>query len=132
MSSSFFERGKGFLDKGKCLLGFHQGTWEYRRPSDCAQLMVCQRCTAESSRVEHCWGEWDYRANEACDLVRTCGRCGQTEIAVKHVWGEPRYRSSNACEQVAVCSPVRRAGRPPRPASLRSLALSTRGRLHTG
>lgn len=103
MSSSFFERGKGFLDKGKCLLGFHQGTWEYRRPSDCAQLMVCQRCTAKSSRVEHCWGEWDYQANEACDLVRTCGRCGQTEIAVKHVWGEPRYRSSNACEQVAVC-----------------------------
>ena len=40
MSSSFFERGKGFLDKGKCLLGFHQGTWRYRRPSDCAQLTV--------------------------------------------------------------------------------------------
>ena len=104
MSDSFFERGKGFLDKGKCLLGFHQGTWEYRRQGDCLQFMVCQRCTTECSRVEHGWGDWAYRANEACELVRACARCGQTETAVKHVWDEPRYRSSKACEQVAVCT----------------------------
>ena len=84
MSSSFFERGKGFLDKGRPLLfGFHQGTWEYRRPSDCAQLMVCQRCTANPRG-------WS-----------TAGASGTTRPTRLVIWcalaagaGKPRLRSS--------------------------------------
>jgi hypothetical protein len=103
MSKSYLDRGKDFLDKGKCLLGFHQGTWEYRKSADCTQFKLCERCAVESRRVEHRWDEWDYKAEGTCDLARTCSRCAQTENQLKHIWGEPRYQRADSCEQVAVC-----------------------------
>jgi len=103
MSKSYLDQGRGLLGKGKCLLGFHQGTWEYRISADCTQFRLCERCAVESRRVEHRWDEWGYKAEGTCDLVRACGRCAQTETQLKHVWGEPRYRYADSCEQIAVC-----------------------------
>jgi hypothetical protein len=103
MWKDYLNKGKGFLDKSKCLLGFHQGTWEYRQSTDCTQFMRCERCAVESERVEHRWGEWDYKAEGTCDLVRTCGRCSQTESQLKHVWGEPRHKGADTCDQLVVC-----------------------------
>jgi hypothetical protein len=95
---------KDLLDKSKCLLGFHEGPWQYRRANSCTQVQKCERCGRDTERVEHRWGEWVFEAERRCDLVRACARCAQTEKSLTHSWGEPTYQRADACDRVAICA----------------------------
>src|SRR5258706_2374470 len=95
---------KNLLDKSKCLLGFHEGPWHYRRANSCTQVQKCESCGKDTERVEHRWGEWVYEAERQCDLVRACARCSQTEKSLTHSWGEPTYQRGDACDRVAICA----------------------------
>lgn len=94
---------KGMFDKGKCLVGLHEGEWQYLADGACEQVRMCERCNTESRRIEHTWGEWYYLADGRCDIARVCHRCDEVEHAVEHDWGPARYKYSDACEQVRVC-----------------------------
>jgi hypothetical protein len=95
---------KDFLDKGKCLLGFHDGPWQYRQPKNCTQVQKCERCGNETERIEHRWSGWAWEADGRCDRVRTCARCSQTEKSLNHNWGQPAYVRAGACDMVVTCA----------------------------
>lgn len=99
---------KNLFNKGKCLLGFHQGEWQYELTNQCNQTQVCKRCQTESKRIEHVWGEWTYQSEDACDLLRVCSRCTETESCIEHNWGQPTYKYSDSCIQVQVCNRCRK------------------------
>lgn len=95
---------KGMFDKGKCLVGLHQGEWHYLGDGACEQIRICERCGTESRRTEHVWDDWHFLAEGSCDIARVCRRCQEEEHAVEHEWGPARYKYSNACEQVRICN----------------------------
>jgi hypothetical protein len=95
---------KDFLDKGKCLLGFHEGPWQYRQPKNCTKVQKCQRCGNEAERIEHRWSGWSWEADRRCDRIRTCARCSETEKSLEHTWGQPTYVRAGACDTVVVCA----------------------------
>ena len=94
---------KGWLDAGKCLLGFHQGDWALEAPNRCVLVQTCERCRAVSQRVEHIWLEWAYAAVEGCELSRKCSRCREAEQRTEHQWGAWAYRQDGSCEQGMEC-----------------------------
>jgi hypothetical protein len=94
---------KGWLDTGKCLLGFHQGNWALEAPNRCVLAQTCERCGAVSQRVEHMWLEWSYADAERCVLARRCSRCRETEQRTEHCWGAWAYRQNGSCEQGMEC-----------------------------
>ena len=98
---------KDLLNKGKCLVGLHQGEWSASSQNGCTFTRVCERCGTENQKVEHPWGEWDFVADGACDQVRSCGRCRSQEQRVSHAWAEPRYATEGSCERHQVCERCR-------------------------
>jgi len=98
---------KDLFDKGKCLLGFHEGAWRYRGARTCTQVQTCVRCGNTTERVEHQWADWGYERDGQCDQIRRCQRCGAVERQVTHSWGEPHYARADACDRIAVCARCR-------------------------
>lgn len=94
---------KNLLDKGKCVLGFHDGPWQTMQGDTCLQQQTCTRCQVVSHRTEHQWEAWHYQADAACEVSRTCARCAETEQRVEHHWADPVYSGSDSCEQAHIC-----------------------------
>src|ERR1043166_6921882 len=95
---------KDWLDTGKCLLGFHEGTWTRENPQSCVLIQNCDRCHTISQQVEHDWLEWRYASDESCELQRLCNRCRDKETRVEHQWGTWTYQSQETCEQGIQCT----------------------------
>ena len=106
---------KDLINKGKCLIGFHQGEWCAESPTSCTFTRVCERCGVENSKVEHTWTEWSFSADVSCQQSRTCNRCGLQEERLYHTWAEAIYKTKATCEQEQVCARCREA----RPAPVR-------------
>ncbi len=98
---------KDLLNKGKCLVGLHQGEWHARSPDGCTFTRVCERCGAEHQKVEHRWSEWSFVADGACNQVRSCGRCRSQEQRANHAWAKPIYTTERSCERHQVCERCR-------------------------
>jgi hypothetical protein len=94
---------KNLYDKGKCLVGLHQGEWRAPSPNSCNFVRVCERCGSENQKVAHTWGDWDFVAEGACDQVRICGRCRNQEQRMSHSWAEPVYTAEGSCERHQAC-----------------------------
>ena len=95
---------RDLLNKGKCLLGFHDGEWIAESATSCNFVRVCTRCKAEHRKVEHWWNEWAFVSDDACEQLRTCRRCAQQEQRVTHAWGTPAYVGDASCEQATECA----------------------------
>jgi hypothetical protein len=95
---------KDLLNKGKCLIGLHQGEWIAASSTVCTFTRTCVRCAAQHTKVEHPWDDWNFVADTSCDQRRTCGRCAQTEDRVTHSWNTPEYVSATTCEQQQRCA----------------------------
>lgn len=95
---------KDLLNKGKCLIGLHQGEWRASSVDSCTFTRVCERCGAEHHKVEHNWSEWTFVADAACQQVRTCRRCANQEERVNHAWAEAVYTAGGSCEQQQTCT----------------------------
>jgi CHAT domain-containing protein len=95
---------KDLLDKGRCLIGMHQGEWALDAAGECSQTRVCLICGVKSTRVEHNWSAWEYRSVESCELLRACERCRDAETRTEHTWGDWQYPRENDCTQVQACS----------------------------
>lgn len=95
---------KDLFDKGKCMVGLHQGDWSFPNEKDCTLIRICTRCAKESRKVEHNLGEWTYMSDGDCDQQQTCLRCELATHREVHQWQEPIRKSEDHCEQVAVCS----------------------------
>ncbi|MDQ3120572.1 MAG: hypothetical protein M3Q89_13570 [Verrucomicrobiota bacterium] len=94
---------KNLFEKGKCLVGLHQGEWQYEKPGQCEQLRVCSGCGAQNRKTEHVWGEWGFETEGKCAQQRVCGRCGAPEQRIEHTWGALRYQAPDSCEEVRDC-----------------------------
>jgi hypothetical protein len=95
---------KDLLNKGKCLIGLHQGEWIAASPTVCIFTRTCERCAAQHTKTEHPWGDWKFLADKRCDQQRMCGRCAQTEDRVTHSWNTPEYVAAATCEQHQRCA----------------------------
>ncbi len=95
---------RDLVNKGKCLVGLHEGEWRAASPTTCTFTRTCVRCGAEHSRVEHPWGEWRFVEAAACDQQRTCQRCQLHEQRVLHAFGAPAFVASDACERQEECT----------------------------
>lgn len=95
---------KKLFDKGKCLLGFHQGEWSYKHPALCLQTRICTRCKTKEKRTQHEWGDWAFRAEKDCTQMRTCARCAATDERMQHQWHPPQYKTKDSCEQISLCA----------------------------
>src|SRR5688572_3093946 len=82
---------KNLFNSGKCLLGFHQGEWQFESPSSCLQYQVCEHCKKRSTKTEHTWNEWDYQTEDNCQQIRVCLRCQNEETRILHVWSADAY-----------------------------------------
>jgi hypothetical protein len=95
---------KDLLNKGKCLIGLHQGEWIAASSTVCTFTRTCERCAAQHSRIEHPWGDWKFVAEQRCDQQRMCGRCAQAEDRVTHAWNPPEYVTATSCNQQERCA----------------------------
>jgi len=95
---------KNLLNKGKCLVGLHQGEWTFPRDHDCTTVRVCTQCGVENQKIEHTWSGWDYVAELRCDQQRSCSRCQGTEPRVVHLWQDPVWRFPDRCDRMQMCS----------------------------
>ena len=95
---------KDILQRGKCLVGFHQGPWQFSAEKICTKVQICTACRARTEKPEHNWTDWDRPRTDGCDFLRQCSRCGITETKTEHVWGEPAYAAPAACALHRVCS----------------------------
>ncbi|HYW50598.1 MAG TPA: hypothetical protein VE861_08330, partial [Gemmatimonadaceae bacterium] len=100
---------RDLLDKGKCLIGLHDGPWTVGQPDDCHFTRRCVRCAAEHHKVEHRWGDWRFTDDGACDQQRSCPRCDEHEVRVTHSFGEPQYVTDASCEQQSTCARCRQS-----------------------
>jgi hypothetical protein len=98
---------KDLLNKGKCLIGLHEGEWKSVSPTECSFTRTCIRCGAEQQKVEHVWAEWVFVNEGSCDQTRTCGRCKIEEQRLVHAWGAATYKREESCEQVQTCARCR-------------------------
>jgi hypothetical protein len=93
--------------RGKCLIGFHQGEWEYSAPSRCDRVQICELCGIKSVRLRHQYA-WQYEAPNKCRQILVCERCGirdDKSRRIKHPavgWWEP-LAPHNKCAQVRKC-----------------------------
>ena len=90
---------KDLFDKGKCLVGLHQGDWTFDAADRCSKTRLCTICGAASTRVEHHWSEWTYESIDNCELTRACERCRDLERRTEHAWNGWQYareRSSSS------------------------------------
>jgi hypothetical protein len=95
---------KDLLNKGKCLIGLHQGEWLAASSTVCTFTRTCVRCAAQHSKIEHPWGDWDFVSDQRCDQRRTCSRCAQAEDRVTHSWNPAQYLKPDSCEQHQRCA----------------------------
>ena len=98
---------KDLLNKGKCLIGLHEGEWKSVSPTECSFTRICMRCGAKQQKVEHVWADWVFVNESSCDQTRTCGRCKIEEQRVVHAWAAPTYNGEESCEQVQACARCR-------------------------
>ena len=91
------------VNKGKCLIGLHEGEWRAASPTVCTFTRRCVRCAAEHSRVDHPWADWGFLANDACDQGRGCPRCSLHEQRVVHAFGAPALDSATSCDRHEEC-----------------------------
>src|SRR5881628_172812 len=94
---------KDLLDKGKCLIGIHQGDWMFDAPDRCDQTRTCRICGVNHSRKEHRWPEWTEATDARCESIRVCERCREDERQIVHAWSEWDYADTDGCEQVQKC-----------------------------
>ena len=95
---------KDLLNKGKCLIGLHEGEWKSVSPTECSFTRTCMRCGVKQQKVEHVWADWVFVNKSSCDQTRTCGRCKIEEQRVVHTWAAPAYKGEESCEQVQACA----------------------------
>jgi hypothetical protein len=95
---------KDLLNKGKCLIGLHEGKWKSASSTECSFTRTCTRCGAEQQKVEHLWQEWAFVRETSCEQTRTCQRCRIEEQQIVHAWGAPTYKGEESCEQVQTCT----------------------------
>jgi len=95
---------KDLFDKGKCLVGIHQGEWQLDGSSTCSQTRICTVCSTDEHRTEHRWADWNYASNAGCEQRRRCARCREEETRLEHQWGAWAYDEAHraplkACER---------------------------------
>lgn len=98
---------KDLLNKGKCLIGLHEGEWKSVSPTECSFTRTCMRCGVKQQKVEHVWADWVFVNESSCDQTRTCGRCKIEEQRLVHAWAAPAYKGEESCEQVQACARCR-------------------------
>ena len=94
---------KDLFDKGKCLVGLHQGDWTFDAADRCSKTRLCTICGAASTRVEHHWSEWTYESINNCELTRACERCRDLERRTEHAWNGWQYAREGECMQLQLC-----------------------------
>ena len=94
---------KDLFDKGKCLVGLHQGDWTFDAADRCSKTRLCTICGTASTRVDHHWSEWMYESTDSCELTRACERCRDIERRTEHAWNGWHYRREDECMQLQVC-----------------------------
>lgn len=94
---------KDLVNKGKCLIGLHEGAWTAASPTDCTFTRKCVRCAAVHTKVEHAWGDWRFLREGDCDEGRSCGRCSLHDERVTHSFGAATYLSDTSCERREEC-----------------------------
>ncbi len=92
------------LNRGGCMIGMHQGEWEYLADKSCEQKRICTVCETEQTRTEHQMGEWTTDPSQPCTQMSTCERCGTTESEVTHTWDKWEYVADDSCTAHQVCS----------------------------
>lgn len=95
---------KKLWTKGKCLVGAHEGAWQYRESTTCAQFRLCKQCGVRSERIEHSWAAWMITQDGSCEHTRSCSRCSESERRVEHIWGPSQYESAGSCTQLSTCT----------------------------
>jgi hypothetical protein len=81
---------KKLLQKGKCLVGFHEGEWNYEQPAQCIQTRLCTLCQKRQERTHHIWAVGIEREGD-CAQRGVCERCAERRSAPPHNW-ERRIR----------------------------------------
>lgn len=94
---------KELVNKGKCLIGLHEGEWRAASPTVCTYTRTCVRCAAKHSKVEHPWGDWRFVAEQSCEQLRSCSRCSMHEQRILHAHGDATFVSASSCEMQEVC-----------------------------
>jgi hypothetical protein len=95
---------KDILQRGKCLVGFHQGPWQFSAEKICTKVQICTVCKARTEKPEHNWSEWAAPRPDSCDFQRKCTRCGISESKTEHAWGERQYAADGDCTLQRVCT----------------------------
>jgi hypothetical protein len=95
---------KDLLQRGKCLVGIHQGLWLFSADKICTRVQICTICNARTEKPEHNWTEWVLARQDSCDLIRRCSRCEITETKTEHIWRDAEYAGPGACNLQRVCS----------------------------
>lgn len=91
------------VNKGKCLIGLHEGDWKAASPTVCTFTRKCVRCAAVHTKVEHPWGDWRFLRQGDCEQQRSCPRCSLHEQRVTHAFGAATYVSSTTCDRREEC-----------------------------
>jgi len=94
---------RDLINKGKCLIGLHEGEWRAASLTVCTFTRRCLRCGAEQSRVDHSWGEWHFPTADACDQGRSCLRCSLHEQQLVHAYGAAKFDSETTCDRHEEC-----------------------------
>ena len=95
---------RDLVNKGKCLVGLHEGEWKAPSPTTCTFTRTCVRCTATHSRVEHPWSEWQFLEAGACDQGRHCQRCQLHEQRTQHAFGAAAFITTDSCQRQEECA----------------------------
>jgi len=95
---------RDLLNKGKCLIGLHEGKWKSVSSTECSFTRTCTRCGAEQQKVEHLWQDWTFVRETSCEQTRTCQRCRIEEQQIVHAWGAPTYKAEESCDRAQTCT----------------------------
>lgn len=95
------------INKGKCLVGLHDGVWTAASATVCTFTRKCVRCGAVHTKVEHPWGGWRFLREGDCDEQRSCARCAMHEQRQTHAFGAATYVSETSCERQEECQRCR-------------------------
>lgn len=95
---------KNLINRGGCMVGIHQGEWNYLDADSCEQHRICTVCETEQTRTEHQMGEWRVSDDHPCTSISTCQRCASIETQVNHTWGDWVYVADGSCQAVQVCT----------------------------
>lgn len=107
------DQSSGLMQRLKCRVGLHSGTWSRDVADECCFTRICERCHRSSTRVKHDYDQWSFVTDARCDMVRICQTCSDADRKVAHDWSDPVFDAPNNCQRSILCrrcrtkSPIR-------------------------